>query len=229
MPYPNAHLLLRASGHFGSGTTVIADKWSTGLRFGVVGADVSYSPGSLQTFVDAAWTAFLNLHSVVAVGAGNNCYLDATTVARVGLDGKYDPATQQTVRHDGPSTAGGGTPSNPWNTAHVISLRTAFPRGYASNGRMYYPCLSQSPASGTGRLTTAQVTARLASFKTLVESLNAAAATYSTNCRLMVYSSVGSGLSAKVTSLRADERLDSIERRENDIPANYSSVSIVQV
>lgn len=225
MAFTNAHIYLRAGGHFGTSSSE-QDEWSTGARFAIVGADVPYSESALQTFVDAAWTAFSALHSHTGTVAGNACFLDWTTAARVGMDGKYDPDTQDTKRHDGTALVGTATTFLPWNTAHVISLRTARPRGYASNGRMYYPATSIAITNTTGRITPSAVSGRVNQFKTLFDSLNVAAAVYATNMRLAVMSAVGAGQTALVNTIRADDRLDSIERREAELPSTWTTATL---
>jgi hypothetical protein len=224
--YANDHLLLRVEGHFGSTSTDRIDKWSVGLRFAIVGADVPYDKPKLQTFVDAAFGALQTFHASPNTDAGSLCFFDSTQGAIIGTDGKYNPLTQETVRKDGPTGGGAGTITQPWNTAGVLSLRTSRPRGYASNGRVYWPWCAAAVQPGTGRVVQTEVQDRLDVFKTAVNALNVAAAAYQVNTKLAVMSKVGSGLTALVTSVRADGRLDSIERRENGQAAVYSSVTI---
>jgi hypothetical protein len=64
------------------------------------------------------------------------------------------------------------------------------------------------------------------SFKTFFDALNVAANTYSAGTRLIVASNVGGGLHAPVTMIRSDDRIDSIERRENDTPATWSTSTL---
>lgn len=202
------------------------DHWSSGLRFGVPGNDLGLTPGALQTFVDDALVALAAFHMDATNGVGSACWLDWATAAVIGPDGKYSPPDQETARADRAPLAGGGSTNLPWNTAHVISLRTARPRGYASNGRMYYPCLSFIIDASTGRLAPTPLNNRLSGAKTLLDALNAAATAYPESPQLIVASSVGAGLTATVTHIRADARLDSIERRESLQPAVYVSVDL---
>lgn len=225
MAYPSAHILVKAIGHFGT-SGVANDNWSTGLRIGIPGADVPYNQAGLQTFVQAAFAAFQSFHADPLSLVGTACWLDYTSAARIGTDGHYDPLSQKTVVSTTASTAGSGSVVLPWNTAHVISLRTANVRGYASNGRCYYPYLAGSPTGTTGRLTTTQVNNRVQNFKTLINSLNTAANTYAAGAAVRVFSNNGAGYGATVTSLRADDRLDSIERRENKTPSVWQTTNI---
>lgn len=225
MVFPQEHVLIRLNGHFGT-STVFADRWSVGMRFGLATSAPAYDAAKLQTFVNAVQTAGNTLHALTSTAAGTNCYLDYVSGAQVGVLGRYTPSSQLTVISPTTTTAGAGTPVAPWNTALVVSLRTARPRGAGSNGRLYYPCLALTPASATGRIATASVVSRLGGFKTFLDACNAAASTYSAGTRLLVASSVGGGIHAVVTSIRSDERLDSIERRENDQSANWSTAAL---
>ena len=226
MAFPNAHLLLRAMGNFGPSVATNQEKWSAGLRFGVIGADVNYNATALQVFAEAAHAAFVAFHPGTAVGAGTTCFFTGVSVARVGPDGKYLPTQQETTYSTGLPIAGSPTTVHPWSTANVLSLRTANFRGYASNGRFYYPATGAAIDANTGRISGTNVTNRLNLVKTLFDALNTAAQAYAVNMRVIVASSTGN-TAAKVTSVRQDERLDAIERRENAAPAVWKSVTLV--
>jgi hypothetical protein len=225
MVYPQEHILLRFNGHFGAVSSFL-DRWSCGLRFGLATAAPVYDAAKLQTFVNSAQTAANTLMTATNVNAGTATFHDYVSGAQIGVLGNYSPTTQVTVISPTTQTAGIGAPINPWNTAHVISLRTNFPRGRGSNGRVYWPCQSLGVAAGTGRLTPTQVNNRLIAFKAFLDALNVAANTYSAGCRLIVASKVGGGVHATVVSIRADDRLDSIERRENDQPSAWSTQAL---
>lgn len=225
MPFPAAHTLIRAHGAFASSTTPI-DGWSVGFRFGSA-SPTGYSEAALQTFVNSAATAFATFHNLSGTLAGTSTYLLDVTGARIGTDGHYDPPTQQTLHASpAPLMGGQGTPVQPWSAALVCSLRTGRPRGYASNGRAYWPAVGATCQGNTGRILQTQVTTLLTGWKTLINALNTAANICEAGSQLRVFSQVGAGLSAPVTGLRADGRIDSIERRENALPAIYSTVTI---
>lgn len=223
MTFANAHILCRLGGSFGVADTSKMDFWSVGLRFAIVGADVPYSSTNLLTFANAVKAAAVTMHTSNLFGAGDACWLQDVTAARVGTDGHYQPDTQETIHATPPpNSLGGGSTTKPWNTALVISLRTDRPRGYASNGRVYYPALGVPGFTlGTGRISDAAVGSRMDVAKVFLDECNTAAAAYATNMRLAVMSQKGAGLTALVTAIRADGRLDSIERRENKIPVTY--------
>jgi hypothetical protein len=61
--------------------------------------------------------------------------------------------------------------------------------------------------------------------KVMIDEINDAAQVYATNMRVVVASKTG-GIQAVVTSIRSDERIDSIERRENAAPAVWMTRDI---
>lgn len=225
MVYPVEHILLRFNGHFGS-LSAITDKWSVGMRFGKAVSAPAYDPAKLQTLVNAAQTAANTFHGASGSFTGTTTFLDYVAGAQIGVLGRYTPTTQLTIVSPTTSTAGFGTLTCPWNTASVISLRTAIPRGRGSNGRIYWPATAAAVTASTGRVASATVQARVNLFKTFVDALNAAANTYDPGTRLLVASAVGGGVHAPVTSIRSDDRLDSIERRENDQASIWSTAAI---
>lgn len=225
MVFPHEHVLIRFNGHFGTSSSVV-DRWSSGIRFGLPGSAPAFDPAKLQTFVNACQTAANTFHSGTQSWTGTNAFLDYVSGAQIGVLGKYSPATQLTVVSPVNTTAGNGSPVLPWNSAMVISLRTAIPRGRGSNGRVYWPAIAAAVSATTGRLGSAPTQARLNLFKAFLDSCNDAANTYSAGMKAIVASNVGGGLYATVTSVRSDDRIDSIERRENDQPATYVTAAI---
>ena len=225
MAYASNQLRLRISGHFGTSGSVL-DRWSTGLRLAISGGGTVVA-GDHTVFLEAISSAVSSFHQNTAVKAGSNCYLDSLSAVVLGTDGKYWGTTAVATVRDYPTpVAGNATGVMPWNTAQVISLRTAFKRGYASNGRMYWPAVAQVLDNGTGRLSTGAVTPILAAAKTMFDAINAAAAVQQAGLRVHVMSAVGDGTNAPVTSLRMDTRIDSIERRENQQPAVWTSTNL---
>lgn len=226
MAFPHEHLLIRFNGHFGATATVV-DRWSSGIRIGHPAAGTPYDAGKLQTLVNAAKTAADTFHGTSSVLIGANCFLDEVTGAMIGVLGKYVPVGQNTIISSNVTPkAGTSSASQPWNTAHVISLRTGNPRGRASNGRIYWPANGTIVQDLTGRLSAGQVTPRLTAFKTFLDALNTAADAYDEGAGVCVFSNVGGGTAARVTSIRADQRLDSIERRENDQPPVWMTLAL---
>lgn len=221
MTFQNKHLLIRINGGFGSVAAAPIDKWSVGLRIGIPGTDSMLATPALITLLNAIHTAASTAHAAGTMAAGTATSFTHVQGARVGEDGKYDPQSQLTQVSTGSPIFGTGTPVVPWNTAHSFGLRTSNPRGYASNGRCYWPAIGLQVVSTTGRLSPTQVNNRISAFRTFINAVNVAANTYEAGSGVCVMSAVGAGTTARVTAIRADDRLDSIERRENDAPSNY--------
>lgn len=225
MPFPWAHILLRVNGGFGPVLATPVDRWSVGFRCGVSGGDVPYDAAKLVTLVNSAHAAAEAFHEQAGTGSGTNVSMINVSGARIGTNGKYSPAIQDTVYSTDTGAFGNGTALHPWSTAHVISLRTALPRGRGSNGRCYWPALGMTIDTTTGRATPAAVLTRLTNFQTFLNALNTALNTYSPGTVVQVISSVGS-VANKVTAIRADTRMDHQERRENAVPSVYQSLNI---
>lgn len=222
MAYPFEHILIRFNGHFGTSST-ISDRWSSGLRFGLASSAPAYDAAKLQTFVNACQASANSFMAAAGNQVGTNCFLDYVTGAQIGALGRYSPTTQLTVTSPTTATPGGGTPVLPWNTALVVSLRTAIPRGRGSNGRLYWPGLAFGVSATTGRVVSSSRATAAAAF---LNSLNTAANAYSAGMRVIVASNVAGGIHAPVTSVRVDDRLDTIEARENDQPPNWSIAAL---
>lgn len=226
MPFHAPHVKVRFQGHFGtSGSTI--DGWSTGLRIADVGGTALLpSESALVNFLETISGPLATFHGAGGVYASTACFLDQASAAVVGVDGKYySPSAQTIIRPFVPVVAGSGTCVQPWTTALVCSLRTNFARGYASNGRMYWPAPAVTVAATSGRASASLPTV-LGFYKTLFDAINSAAAAMSADARICVLSNVGNGHFSPVRSLRMDSRLDSIERRENNTPSTYTSVQL---
>jgi len=226
MPYTGAHFYLRANGWFGSSSAGV-DQWSTGWR-------IAQEDGSVATPTDSSKTAFLaavapaisTFHGLADTRAGANCYLVFLTFARIGADGKYEPSVQDTWTYNYPApVAGVSTTQQPWTTALVYSLRTARPRGYASNGRNYWPATGHFINGLTGRVSSS-LDSSVTAYRTMIRAINTAAGVMDPDAKVSVMSTVGAGLTAHATSIRVDDRLDSQERRENSITPNYVTAVI---
>lgn len=226
MVFPHEHVLLRFSGHFGGGTPPGLDQWSVGIRMGLTTSAPAYDAAKLQTLVNSAQTAANTFHQTTTVGTGITTYLNQVSGAQIGVLGRYSPTTQQTILSAVTTTPGVGAVVQPWTSALVFSLRTAAPRGYASNGRVYWPATAAPIDGNTGRVTSACILARCNAFKTFVNALNTAGNIYSPGMAVVVASAVGGGAIRPVTKVRSDYRMDSIERRENGQPAAWLEVPI---
>lgn len=222
--YATRHLLVRAFGSFGSANG--QEKWSAGFRFGQLILDTSWDEAKAETFADACAAAMSNFHATAGVMTGDTTYFNGCTVAPIGTDGKYFPSTANTVFSDPYSTAGNGSLLQEWTACLTISLRTTRPRGYASNGRVYWPATAATIDPTTGKVALGALNTRMSAAKTMCNALNTAAATYQTGMYLIVASPVAPGLNAQVTEIRTDNRVDNQERRENAVPPIYSTQAL---
>lgn len=226
MVYSRQHTLIRAIGHFGASASDVQDEWSVGMRLAIPGG-TGHPAGPYTTLLESIATPIQTFHAANSTGAGFSCFLDELTAALIGVDGKYPAGAVTDHRLYGtPVSGGGGTNVLPWESALVISLRTANARGYASNGRIYWPCGGLAPGGTTGRVADAAVQSRVNGAKTMFDAINTAANTFATGLRLCVMSSVGLGTTAAVTRVRSDGRIDSIERRENNMPSVYLQATL---
>jgi hypothetical protein len=204
----------------------VLDRWSTGLRLAITGGG-TVTVADPTIFLESISAAVSSFHQNTSVKAGSNVYLDKLEAVVLGTDGKYWGSTAvATVRDYAPPVAGNATGVLPWNSALVISQRTDFKRGYASNGRMYWPAVAQVLDNGTGRLSTGAIGPYLAAAKTMYDTINTQANAFQAGLAIHVMSAVAPGYNAPVRSLRMDTRVDSIERRENQQPAAYTSVNL---
>lgn len=225
MVYANEHILLRFNGHFGA-SAAPADKWSVGLRLGQANLPVPYDAAKLLTLATAVTTSAQTFHSAAGTAAGTSCYFDQVAAACIGPSGKYVPPGALTILGPYAAQPGVGTAVLPWNSAAVMSLRTTIPRGRGSNGRVYWPALAMTIAPLTGRVAVNTMQVRVNLFKTFLDAVNTAANAYLAGTRVIVASNVGLGLNAVVTGVRADDRMDSIERRENDQPSQWATATL---
>jgi hypothetical protein len=216
--YDRTSIKLRFIGHFGASTTA-RDYWSAGLRLAVVGGG-AVSTADLTPFLETISTPVATFHNDGPVGAGSTTYLDELNAAHLGTNGKYISSAELTARRAYTTPiVGAGAGIHPWNTAFVSSLRTLQARGLASNGRMYYPATGLAVDASTGRVNATLQGNYATSVQTLLQAINSAAQSYQSGLRVHVLgwsAKHGTNFSSLVTSVRVDNRLDSIERREND-------------
>lgn len=185
------------------------EEWQTGIR---ISGQVTPTPANLES-LDAA---FFTLISSSAIALPNGFRYIGVKWAPIGLDGKYPTAAESlTFLRTTPfaSTGQGGYPQ----IALVLSLRTARPRGYASNGRMYVPSALR-PEATTGRITDAQAGAAAQAAAAFIGSVNAIGMG-----TVQVMSAVGGGISANVTEVRVGRVMDTQRRRRNGIPEEYAA------
>lgn len=225
--YSSSFIYVRAIGHFGASTTAVTEKWNVGLK--ILHGGTPPSGSSLLAFLTAIAPAYTTFHQNSSLLAGTSTYLDTLTAALIGTDGKYvgGGAQATTVYNYATPPTGLGSPAMPLSTACVISLRTQFSRGLASNGRMYWPAIANTVPGTTGLWSTGTTGGIATAAKVLLDAINTAAQSgFDSSHKVSVMSNVGSGQAANVTSVRVDGRPDRQERRERDLLSTYSVASL---
>jgi hypothetical protein len=229
MAYSVPFVKLNVEGHFGSSTVDIKERWQAGFHItkngGVIGGT-----SELSSFLTNIRAAVQTYHTTAAVGAGTTAFCDAVSGAYIGTDGRYAlGALQSTTRVPlASSVAGVGTPALPWSTAGVITLRSLLTRGPASHGRVYWPATGQSYDKTTGVVAAATVTTWVTAAKTLVDALNAVAATnFGTGSNVGLVSAKLTGYQSPVIRVGIGQKLDSMESRERDIPEAHQFLTTV--
>lgn len=225
MTYSSPFVYTRILGTLGNVSTGV-EQWGVGFK---IPLGVAPSPATLTAFLQTISPAVVTFHTGSPIAVGTNVYAKQLTAAYIGTNGRYvGGGTQATTIYDIPSTpAGAGTPTQPFSTAMVISLRTQFSRGLASNGRIYYPSLGSAVTATTGLWVSTVGTAWASAAKTLLDNINAAAASIlNTSNRVSVMSNVGAGQTAPVTSIRCGLKPDRQERREKRLGENYQTAQL---
>jgi hypothetical protein len=220
MPYPVVHVKVNAEGHFGTSPTNIVEHWQAGFHItkngGVIGGT-----SELTSFLTNIRTAVTTFHASATLNAGNICYLDALSGAYIGTDGKYALGPLQTTTRVAltTSTPGGGVSTNSWATAIVLTLRSALTRGPGSHGRIYWPSTGAAVQSTNGVLADVTVNSIAANASTMLNAINAVAATnWGTGTNIGLVSPKGSGFQSPVTRVGIGHKIDHMESRERDLP-----------
>lgn len=205
MAYPAAHSLLTFSGPaYGE-----LEQWATGVRL-----RRTTVPSVAE--VEAAGEAFIAFMNNSEMQGSGACKMQSAKWAPQNVEGKYGDGAP--VEHLFANRTIGTNQSMPAQIAVVISLRTARPRGRASNGRMYIPALPQLEAN-TGKFSVATA---LDIATAAAEMLTAIGAALSTQC--VVGSAVGTGLLENVTGVRVGRVPDTQRRRREGLVEDYSEV-----
>lgn len=110
-------------------------------------------------------------------------------------------------------TAGTGLTSHPFQTAQVISLRTALAGG-SGRGRLYWPATGRPLTPATLRVPTADVVSFLSGAKTYLSGIETAIEATLTGVSLVVWSRTLAAVN-NVTQLQSGDVLD-VQRRRRD-------------
>jgi hypothetical protein len=149
--------------------------------------------------------------------------LQYARLAAIGTDGNYIPgSTSFDFTYNGSIVGAGGIPGPifPLQIAHVMTLRTALPRGRGHVGRCYLPPI-QASIQADWKWQAAQVNNRNNTFASMCTGLNS-----DLPGPLTVFSSLGVGIKHQVTQINSDNKPDTQRRRAlsqpgvTGIPAN---------
>ena len=120
---------------------------------------------------------------------------------------------------------GSGVQPHPYQTALVVSLRTAVagPRG---RGRLYVPATGAAISGSTLRLTSSVQTAFLTAAETYLGALNVSVNTHAALSELCVWSRTGES-AAPVTKISVGDVLDTQRRRRDTLVENVMQADYV--
>lgn len=164
MTFPNPYLYLTF--HWAVAGTPEVGQF--GLKFDNVAA-------ASQALVDGCGAAATSMWGATTMDISSFYRLAYLRLASIGVDGKYVPGTIA-YDHTFPGSVPGGGAATilfPLQTAHVMSLHTAMPRGQAHAGRVYLPSITEN-LSTAAVWTAAQCTSRNNTFATMLTALNTA-------------------------------------------------------
>jgi hypothetical protein len=204
MPYAAPHGLLTILGDAFTST----EEWQTGIRL------TGTSPPTEAQFeaLDDAVATFLGT-GAVSFPVGRR-FLGFKWAPQT-VDGRYPEGADSVEWFRLSPLSGTGAGGYP-QIAVVLSLRTARPRGYASNGRMYVPC-SQAIGSSDGRISAATALGIATAGATLIAAINDVGLG-----QAAVMSAVGAGRTEPITGVRVGRVMDTQRRRRNQLAEEYT-------
>lgn len=186
------------------------EEWQTGVRLTGQQQPSEADFGEINTAVQT----FLG---VTSVGFPNGFRYLGLKWAPQDVNGKYGENGEAIEWLRPTAFTGPGSAAGYPQIAMVLSLRTARSRGYASNGRMYWPSATlidpatgRIPASNAGTVATAGAA--------LIANINNAGIG-----TVAVMSAVGSGRTEVVTSVRVGRVMDTQRRRRNGLVEEYTT------
>ncbi len=205
MTYTTNHALLTILGDsFG-----MQEEWQTGVR--LVGDNTPPTTAEFEA-VNAAVQTFIG-NNELKVGQGFR-YIGLKWAPQ-DVNGKYG-AEGESITWLRPSPGQGqGTDAGYPQIAIVLSLRTSRTRGYASNGRMYFPS-TMKPTAADGLIAAGSASAVATAAATMIQSINAAGMG-----QVAVMSKVGAGRTELVNAVRVGRVMDTQRRRRNGLPESY--------
>ena len=149
--------------------------------------------------------------------------LEFIRLADIGTDGLYTPGTVAYDHIFAGTVPGGGSAVAlfPLQTASVMSLHTAMPRGHAHAGRAYLPAV-QSNMTSSWNWALADANTRTVLFAALLTALNVVSAGSAS-----VMSKIGAGTTNHITNVNQDLRPDVQRRRASQQPITLGTAVAV--
>lgn len=209
-PFIAPHLYVQWGGKLPGG-----EEWSCGLRMATRNTGPWPATDAADN-ISAISTAIQAFHQRAASRIDNRVLLSFCKVNMIGTDGKYALAT--TNEHTfADIPAGGSTFGFPNQIALAVTMKTAFSRGPAHQGRFYLPI----PAIGLNAQGTIEQSDQIAvkgSCDTLLTALNAVSTKYG----VAVFSrKLGSPAQNMVTGFKIGAVLDTQRRRRRSLVEAY--------
>lgn len=204
MSYPNAYLYLTAHWQV-AGTTEVGQ---FGLKFDTTTPASAALVAGCASHVSAMWSA-------ATMDIPQEHRLVFLRLASIGTDGKYVPGTLSYDYTYPAVVPGAGALSGstyPLQVAHVMTLRTALPRGQAHVGRCYLPPIDEVLSSNY-QWTATQVSNRNNTFAAMISNLNDDLAALCTIFSKGTKNAPTVGAKNPVTYVQSDTRPDVQRRR----------------
>lgn len=209
MPYSAPHGLLTILGDAYGGTEI----WQTGLRL------IGTSEPTTAEF-EAINTAVATFLATTALRFPSGFRYIGLKWAPQTVDGRY-PEGSDAVEWLRPTPLAGNVSGGFPQIAVVTSYRTARTRGYASNGRGYWPSV-QVVSATTGRFPVADGNAIASAAAAMVNAIGDSGAGTPA-----VMSAVGAGRTEPITGVRVGLVMDTQRRRRDGIAEEYTAVAAV--
>lgn len=204
---------------FGSqaGTNGILSKTFT-ARVGPVGSVVNLDAGMQIDLAEDVW-AFLNAIKTHQSNLFRWTHVKISAVDEAGAT----PVASSIYTFTAP-LVGGGTSSLPPQVAMALSTRANLV-GRRGRGRVYVPALGQSVLASDGTINSSSANSLRASFKTLIDALQALTGSPLYIPIVSVMSS-DSATAVRPVEVRTGSRLDTIQSRRRQVAESYTTTAL---
>jgi hypothetical protein len=203
------------------GTQVSEEVWSINPVFDPTG---EFPGGVSQTALDAAALAIANLAIPTQLRAQLSTAATRNAARLEVRDDVSDELLGLSIQGSSTASAGTSVPVMPPQSAIVCSIRTATP-GASGRGRIYWPAMG-TVIGADGRLSSANVTAILADFKTYLLGMRSALTT--------AWPTIGFDLAVRskttkttphAVRIQVGNVVDTQRRRRDSIPEAYQTLT----